>query len=135
MAAVLSLFVVGVLVGGLGVHVWHVRADGLPRVDRPVHGGDRDARGHERVIGQRLMDELELTAEQRTQVEAILEESRAEAEALRRDVGPRLREQLQRTHDRIVEVLTPDQRERFEALRRRHRPRAERFMLGGGHRH
>lgn len=131
MAAVLSLFLVGVLIGGLGVHVWYATRPPGP----PPPGPARGERMHDGPFGPRLMRTLDLTDEQRERIEAILEESRREAESLREEIAPRIREQAERTRARLAEVLTPEQLERFDALMRRHGPRGERFLLGGGREH
>ena len=57
-------------------------------------------------------------------------ESRVEGHALREEMRPRVTEMMRRTTERIEEVLTPEQRERFAELQEQHRGRAERFMLG-----
>jgi Spy/CpxP family protein refolding chaperone len=81
------------------------------------------------------LGELDLTDEQKTQVDTILSETRSKVEALRGDVqqtDPQaLREQvrtiMQETREKIAEVLTPQQRaqmvEKMEAARERMGPR------------
>ncbi len=78
----------------------------------------------------RLERHLDLTEKQRRLIDEIVAESRSEANALHDEMLPRVREHMRRTHDRILEVLTPEQRERFEELSSRHHRRAERFFLG-----
>jgi Spy/CpxP family protein refolding chaperone len=135
MAAVAALFLVGVLTGALGMYVWESRtSDGPPRPGPGMHergprGGPGWGRGG-RGFGERLMRDLDLSEEQRTAIDTIVAESRAEGERLRREFGPVLREHMQQTRERIREVLTEEQRERFDALNREHRRRAERFLLG-----
>jgi hypothetical protein len=125
MAAVLGLFVVGILVGALGYHLWlgpHPFAGGAL--------GPRGPMGHPGSFAEHLERRLGLSPEQKEQIEAILAESHAEAEALREELLPQVRAHMERTHDRILEVLTSEQREEFETLRSRHRGSAERFFLG-----
>jgi len=135
MAAVASLFLVGVLTGALGMFVYDSRkASGPPPPGPALHErGPRGGpdRGHgRRGFGERLFRELDLSEEQRAAIDTIVAESREEGERLRREFGPVLREHMRRTRDRIREVLTAEQRERFDALDRQQRRRSERFLLG-----
>jgi Spy/CpxP family protein refolding chaperone len=84
------------------------------------------ARGFE---GQ-LRRELHLSREQVAQIRAILDDGHAESERIRGELAPRIREHMERIHDRIMDVLTAEQRERFDELHERHRRRADAFLLG-----
>jgi Spy/CpxP family protein refolding chaperone len=119
LVAALALFVVGVLVGSLGTRLYLVERYGPPGPPDP--GG--------RHFVRRMARQLDLTDEQLRQVEAIVRESRAEVEALHREMLPRARSHIARTEERIREVLSEEQREHFEEIRRRHRARAERLFL------
>ena len=122
LAVVVTLFVVGVCVGGLGMHLvdTHRVRDSVPP-------------GGERFIG-RLERELNLTDEQRQRIDEIVEQSRREGDALHREMLPRVREHMRATREQIRDVLTPEQQVRFEELNRQYRRRAEHFFLGGGRR-
>ena len=125
--ALAFLFTLGVVAGGLGAHLYYARALDRPPPGPPPFFG--------RLMGPRLERHLDLTPEQRSELREILEESRREAEAMRRELAPRMREVMSRTEERIRAILTPDQVERFEQLQRRQRRRAERFFGDpGGHR-
>jgi len=133
--SIACVFLVGILVGALGTHLLYVRSLPQPaelsRVGRPgLQGGP--------VAGPWLVERLErrlgLSEEQRREIDEILRQSREESDALHEEMLPRIREQLERTRQRIFEVLTPEQREEFERLRKEHRG-AERFFLGGDPRH
>src|SRR5947209_4547609 len=63
-------------------------------------------------LARNLDRRLDLTADQRRQVDAILADTARDAAALRRDITPRLLEILDRTHRRIAAVLTPEQRKK-----------------------
>ena len=119
--ALAGLFVLGVVSGGLGAHLYYARS--LERPPGPPPFFDR-------FMGPRLERHLELTPDQRRQLREVLEESRREAEALRHEMAPRMRELMQRTGVRIREILTPEQRQRFDELRRRQRRRSDRFFGG-----
>ena len=60
----------------------------------------------------------------------VADTRRAESEKLHEELLPRVREHMDRTRDRIREVLTPEQQEQFESLRRHHHRRYEHFLLG-----
>ena len=121
-ASVAALFLVGVLVGGLGTYLFFVN-----QPHRPGPGGFRG--DHFVEILER---ELALTTDQMHRIERILEQSHAEGDALRREMLPRLHTTMAETRDRIREVLTPEQQPRFDELQQRHRRRAERMFLGRG---
>ena len=127
LSAVFGLFIVGVLVGVIGTHLWQGHAPWRPGVLSP-----RGPLGHEGPFVEHLEQRLGLTDEQKEEVETILAESRIEADALRNKVLPEVRAHMEGTHERLVEVLTPEQREEFEKLSSRHRSRMERFLLGHG---
>lgn len=78
--------------------------------------------------GERLARELDLSAEQQAQVRGLMEQQRAAMRAVqervrsgsltRRDARPLLRAERVQLHARISELLTPEQRTRFEGLAR-----------------
>jgi len=123
LAVVAALFVVGICVGALGMHLFEahqVRAPAPP--------------GGERFIA-RLERELNLTDEQRRSIDAIVEQSRREGDVLHREMLPRVREHMRATREKIRDVLTPAQQIRFEELNRENRRRSEHFFLGAGRGH
>ena len=124
-AALAVLFVLGLVSGGLGAHLYYARALARPPAPPPPFGGR---------LAPRLERHLDLTAEQRERLREILDQTRLEAEALRRDLAPRMRDVMERSEQRIREILTPEQRQRFEELRRDHRRRSDRFFGGPGDR-
>jgi hypothetical protein len=125
--AVIGLFLIGVLIGAFATHLFYVRLLWQP---------GEPARARARIISERVYRRLDLAPEQRREIDRILEDARREARAIRDDVRPRIEAQLRQTRERIEAVLTPEQREKFERLARRHRRWAEQFFLGppGGRR-
>ena len=121
--ALAGLFALGVVSGGLGAHLYYARA-----LDRPPGPPPFLAP----FMGPRLERALDLSPEQSEQIRAILEQGRREAGSLRRDLVPRLEELMERNRARIREILTPEQRRRFEELQRSHRGRSQRFFGGRG---
>jgi Spy/CpxP family protein refolding chaperone len=72
---------------------------------------------------QRFETELGLTPAQMTQVDSIMGRSMAERHAIEDSVRPRMRAILDTTRSQIESILTPDQRQKFEAWRsRNHSP-------------
>ncbi len=121
-ASVAALFLVGVLVGGLGTYLFFAN-----QPHRPGPGGFRG--DHFLEI---LESELVLTTDQMHRIDEILEQSHADGDALRREILPRLRSTMAQTRDRIREVLTPEQQAKFEELQHQHSRRVERMFLGRG---
>jgi Spy/CpxP family protein refolding chaperone len=77
---------------------------------------------------QHFQSELGLSAAQMAQVDTIMTQSMAERRALEDSVRPRIRAQVDSTRARIERILTPEQRQKFEAL---HRERMAREGGGG----
>lgn len=115
--SVFALFLSGLSIGALAMHVYHER-----RAPPRPFGGPRAP----------LWDSLELTPQQQRQISEILEQSRRESEEIRGELRPRLERQMEQTRARIRELLGPEQRERLERLEREHRPRLRHYLLGEG---
>jgi Spy/CpxP family protein refolding chaperone len=109
-AAVVIIFVLGAATGVLGTRFYYawMRAGGATR------GQDRF---------ERLFDRLQLNAEQKTQVQQILTETRERLHALRVESEPRYREIKQQTDERLKQVLTPEQWEKFQQMKEEMRSR------------
>ena len=73
---------------------------------------------HRRGYLQRLNKELELTTNQYQQVEQILATSQERMKKLWEPVSPMAKEEYARTRKEILEVLTPEQREKMKNMRR-----------------
>jgi len=130
---VAGLFLLGILIGALGTQLWYAqRPAPAPFETRGGARGQGHGPGHRPgpFFLDRLGRQLDLTAEQRQQVAEIIEESHREARALHEEMLPRVQAQLDRTRQRILAVLTPEQRERFEEFDRHHRRVLERGVLG-----
>lgn len=125
--AVLGLFLLGIVIGALGMHVYDAH--------RPPHGppfGASLRRGEPfgEHFAKHLERRLELTPGQLDAIHEILERSRQESREIREDVGPRVHDVMARAHEEILALLTPEQRERLEALAAEQPHRLERFLLG-----
>lgn len=134
---VLGLFLLGILIGALGMQLWHANKPlpgpfggrGGMRAPRQEMG-HRPGHGPGPFFLERLGRQLDLSPEQKRQIAEIIEESHREAGALREEILPKVEAQLDQTRERILEVLTQKQRERFEEFDRRHRRILERGVLG-----
>lgn len=63
-----------------------------------------------------LESQLQLTPEQREQVNKIMSEGQERIRELRRNIDPEIRKEMQKTHEQIQAVLTVEQREQFQRL-------------------
>ncbi|MEA2237787.1 MAG: hypothetical protein QOC81_2511 [Thermoanaerobaculia bacterium] len=106
---VIVAFLAGILVGVAGDHLYLIRSGRL----FPRHGSHFAA---DRMT-DRLANELQLSAQQKTQVQQIIERHRAKIDAAMSNVRPQVRQELDATNAEIEAVLTPDQRTKFAALR------------------
>jgi Spy/CpxP family protein refolding chaperone len=87
----------------------------------------RNGRGNQTSQVTRLTGELQLTAEQQTQLSTILRETRASFDALRQQMNPQFEEARLQNRERLRQIVTPEQRQgldtffqrRDEARRRR----------------
>lgn len=123
--AVLGLFLLGVVIGGLAMHLFQANRI-MPPPDRPMgagmHGGP--------VFFERMQRHLDLTAEQRREVAEILRQAQEEGRRMHEEMLPRVHELIEATQDEMREILTPEQQERFDDILERHRQSADRFFLG-----
>lgn len=119
--SVAALFLSGVAIGALGMHLvdGHREPPGPPGPPVP-----------RRVVMDELGRTLDLTPEQRDAVGRLLDESRREGDEMRRELRPRLEAHLAETERKLVDLLTPAQRERYEALRKDRHLRPEWLFLG-----
>jgi len=105
------VFLLGVLLGGVGVHLWGERVLGEPK---PVNTNPNRAQ----VIAQ-CTHELQLTPDEQKQMIAIIDDTRAKWAALYAPLDPQ-KEQIRlegRAHIRAI--LTPEQQVKFDDFMRR----------------
>jgi len=116
--AVLILFVVGFMAGALAMNIYRGR-------QRPPRAGGRGG-------FEQMLDRLNLTQDQRTQVGVIFDDARKQLAELRRDSEPKFREVRKNTDERLQSVLTPEQWEQFQQMtNRRGRPYGRPRREGG----
>ena len=64
-----------------------------------------------------LSERLQLTADQKTKVQEIFNDTREQLRAVRQETEPRMEEIRRQADGRLQTVLTPEQWERFQRLR------------------
>jgi len=149
--AALVIFATGVITGGLLVsHADHVSQKGRRPAPRelsrpaanpgPAANNPRDPQARPlpaplqnrvpRVISEefirKLDTEMELTSGQRTRVREIIAEGQARNKESWDRIAPELRREMVETQKRIREILTPEQRAKFEELMKQSRPASRR---------
>ncbi|HAF15959.1 MAG TPA: hypothetical protein DCK93_16795 [Blastocatellia bacterium] len=66
---------------------------------------------------ERMLDSLQLNADQKTQVHQILGDTKEQLQGLRKESEPRVSEIRRQTDERLQKVLTPDQWKQFQQER------------------
>ena len=74
---------------------------------------------------ERLDNRLDLTDQQRVQIESILEKRHERIHSLQESIHPKVQAEIQQTNAEIERVLTPEQREKFQKLKMRMHPRGK----------
>ena len=103
--AALILFVIGFIAGGLAMNLYRSR-EWAPR------SGGRGSFEH-------VLNKLNLSEEQRTEVTAIFGNARKQLDELRKESEPKFREVRKNTDDRLKAVLTTEQWEQFQRMTHR----------------
>ncbi len=111
--AVIVIFVLGFAAGALSLTAYKKWA----RAGAEVSRQDRF---------NQMLDTLQLTADQKTQVHEILGETREQLQALRKESEPRVNEIRSQTDERLQKVLTAEQWKQFQQIRAESRSRGRR---------
>lgn len=109
--AVFLIFVLGAIAGALATNIYRERR--LASSAMGMRGG-----GFERML-----DKLNLTADQRAEVSVIFDDARARLTELRNESQPRFREVRKQTDERLQSVLTQEQWEQFKQMMNESRKR------------
>ena len=104
---VLAVFVLGTLAGALVTHRIY---------QRRIHTFFRGGPAATEMIVRRMNGQLDLTPAQRVQVETIVRNSRQKLRETRQQIDPQMRALFQDMDQRIREILTPEQRAKFDKL-------------------
>jgi Spy/CpxP family protein refolding chaperone len=107
---VIAVFLLGLVVGGLGVHVMGRSAAAPPAPPPP-------ARTTEEVVKQ-LDAQCSLTADQKKQIGAIMDDVMAHYREVYETIRPQVEQARQDGRQRMRAVLTPEQLPKFEEFLR-----------------
>jgi len=97
------IFSLGFTSGILALNAFH-----WARGRGPADRGDRF---------EQLATRLQLNADQKVKVQQIFGDTRQQLQALRKESEPRVNEIRQQTDQRLQQVLTPEQWQRFQQMR------------------
>jgi Spy/CpxP family protein refolding chaperone len=106
---VFILFILGIALGSVGTYLVTMRVQAA----RPLAPAAR-VPGHMAMFTR----DLNLTADQQTQIQAILNDTRAHYAELHQKLDPEYEQVRQQGRDHIRQLLTPEQRPKFEELLR-----------------
>lgn len=112
-AAVLGIFLLGFTAGALAMNVYYKRVSATEVASRQQRFA-------------RMIDQLQLTPEQRTKVEQILGDTRERLVVLRTESNPKMKEIHQDANERLRHVLTAEQWLHFQQIRDEHREQRRR---------
>ena len=107
--AAMLIFVLGFVAGALALNAYK-------RIGRTT-GESRQGRF------ERMLESLQLSAEQKTQVQQILGDTRQQLQALKKESEPRVGEIRRQADERLQKVLTPEQWKQFQQERDKMRSR------------
>ena len=108
--AALIIFVLGFTAGALALNVYRRWQPGRAEVGR-------------RERFEQMLDRLQLTAEQKSQVHQILGDTRAQLQAVRKETEPRYDEIRRQADEKLQKVLSPEQWKQFQQERETFRRR------------
>ena len=132
--ATVAIFVAGLVTGGavtLGVVRWAVRHPRINPAQMFMPGQQRPGSGQPSQIGPQLMrsfiGQLDLTDEQRAKIQPIARRTVGQLARERREVQLTSALLIEKMQDEIADVLTPEQRVKFENLISQQRERLKQF--------
>lgn len=106
------VFVLGVVFGGVGNHLWNEHVSGQ---QVPLNGG-HPTRDH---LIDNFSQAVQLTPAQRTELRGIMDDTRAKWQALYAPLDAQREAIRQQGRERIRSILTPEQAPKFEEYMRR----------------
>jgi hypothetical protein len=115
--AVVLVFLLGVAAGGFGALVWIKKNRALPFVERRGRA-ENEAGG---FLARKLTRDLDLDPQQQADLRRILGDAARDMREIRREIGPRTRNIIERSDEQIRAILRPDQQSRFDDFLRKRR--------------
>lgn len=85
---------------------------------QPNGGGPNAPANRDREFLQLLERQIQLTPEQRGRIVEIMGAGQERIRQMRQSIEPDIRKEMQKTHEQIQALLTPEQREQFQRLMR-----------------
>jgi Spy/CpxP family protein refolding chaperone len=135
--ATVAIFVAGLVTGGatmLGVVGWVARHRALDGGQAGAFGMRPAAGAQAQAFTPQLMrsfaNQLDLTPEQRATIMPIVRRTAGQLARNRREIQLTSALAIEKMQDEIAEVLTPEQRVKFENLISRQRARLQQFRQG-----
>ena len=110
---VLVVFLLGLLVGGVGNHLWGERVWGHQQA------GPHQGPPSRQDIVNKLTAELQLTPDQQTQIGPIIDDTRAQIRAIYEPADAQHEKIRQQGRERIRAILTPEQQPKFDQFLQR----------------
>ena len=111
--AALLIFVIGFAAGALALNAYK-------------RWGRTGAQTSRQERFEKMLDGLNLSADQKTQVHQILSDTRGQLQTLRKESEPRFEEIRRQADERLQKVLTPEQWQQFQKERSEMRGRGRR---------
>lgn len=112
--AALVIFVLGFAAGALALNLYKKYRSN----DRPASADNLTMRGKR---FDRMLDRLNLNAEQRAQMETIMRETRSELAAIRKESQPMVAEVRKRSRERMQQVLNRDQWQQLQEMMKKNK--------------
>lgn len=109
----LAVFFLGLVLGGGATHLYYKKS-----LSDMMDGGPR---AYHVKLKHKFMDDLGLDADQRVRLEPVLNELHDRIRTVRRQAEPEIRRFFLEVRPRIVEVLRPDQVQKFEEMETKHK--------------
>jgi len=122
-----GVFLAGAVTGVSVSTLWMHKTPPRPQPDLRANV-EQYVRGQFATITRKL----ELTTEQHEQLRPALQRASEEFRSIRRNERQETVRILEKLHSDIVQVLSPEQQERFEKLRSQQRERIQRFLRNSG---
>lgn len=107
-ALVAVVFLLGILLGGVGNHLWGETVWGM-----------REAAPPPNHLSLELTQELQLTADQQKQLNVIIADTQSKWRTLYSPLEPQRAAIREESHDQMRKILSPDQVPKFDAFMQR----------------
>ena len=97
---------------------------GIVMVQAQPGAGGGGGRGHgKRLMLERLPQELNLTSEQQTKVQPIIDQAKPQIATIRREAMQKIKAVMDSTMSQIRPLLTPDQQKKLDDIQKPHQGR------------